>query len=602
MPPPSVPISHVSRPRYTSQEFNTPESAWVPNSKIDIPGKTTRSIPARNAGFKPIGKVNSSLKKFFPGDEEDLDFASEKSHLITNTIADNAHTSFRPSDWDSPQRPVSRGWASPEPSVGRVWGSPQPSVGRGWCSPNPSITRGWGSPQRLVDNGDWSVSNRTGPWDSPPSSTSQVPRGPVQHRIPVQLAAEEFRVDGLSHSNLHLSASFHQPTRLPDREDSRPIDIPPTLESSLPLNNNEGRQSPRLDIASRTPVEISPSPLDNPESSGGVGPQSSNKDLYKIVSQVGEGTFGKVYKACNTISGAHVALKRIRMESERDGFPVTAMREIKLLQSLRHDNVVRLYEMMVSNGSVYMVFEYMDHDLTGVLSQNQFVFQDEHLKSLCHQMLAGLAYLHRKGVIHRDIKGSNILINSRGELKLADFGLARFYQKRRRADYTNRVITLWYRPPELLFGATVYGPEVDMWSAGCIMLELFTKKPVFQGADEINQLEVIFKILGTPTPERWGDAANLPWYELVKPQQALPSRFREAFQRWMSPAALDLAEQLLTYDPMQRITASQAMDSAYFLEEQPGAAPPIGLVDLDGEWHELETKRERAKRKERKMT
>ena len=113
-----------------------------------------------------------------------------------------------------------------------------------------------------------------------------------------------------------------------------------------------------------------------------------------------------------------------------------------------------------------MVFQYMDHDLTGVLSQTQFMFNDAQLKSLCQQMLAGLSYLHHKGVIHRDIKGSNILVNSRGELKLADFGLARFYQKRRQSDYTNRVITLWYRPPELLFGTTVYGPEVDMWSAG----------------------------------------------------------------------------------------------------------------------------------------
>lgn len=115
-----------------------------------------------------------------------------------------------------------------------------------------------------------------------------------------------------------------------------------------------------------------------------------------------------------------------------------------------------------------MVFEYMDHDLTGILSQTQFKFTEAHLKSLCQQMLAGLAYLHHKGVIHRDIKGSNILLNNRGELKLADFGLARFYHKRRRSDYTNRVITLWYRPPELLFGATVYGAEVDMWSAGCV--------------------------------------------------------------------------------------------------------------------------------------
>ena len=113
-----------------------------------------------------------------------------------------------------------------------------------------------------------------------------------------------------------------------------------------------------------------------------------------------------------------------------------------------------------------MVFEYMEHDLTGVLSQTQFSFSEGHLKSLCYQMLTGLEYLHHKGVVHRDMKGSNILVNSRGELKLADFGLARVFQKRRKNDYTNRVITLWYRPPELLLGATVYGPEVDMWSAG----------------------------------------------------------------------------------------------------------------------------------------
>ena len=127
-----------------------------------------------------------------------------------------------------------------------------------------------------------------------------------------------------------------------------------------------------------------------------------------------------------------------------------------------------------------MVFEYMDHDLTGILSQSQFSFSPAHLKSLCHQMLAGLAYLHHKGVIHRDIKGSNILLNNRGELKLADFGLARFYQKRRRTDYTNRVITLWYRSPELLFGATEYGPEVDMWSAGYDVLHVIRLNRLFE--------------------------------------------------------------------------------------------------------------------------
>lgn len=322
-------------------------------------------------------------------------------------------------------------------------------------------------------------------------------------------------------------------------------------------------------------------------------------ELYHILSQVGEGTFGKVYKAQNIITRKNVALKRIRMETEKDGFPVTAMREIKLLQSLRHENVVRLYEMMVSNGSVYMVFEYMDHDLTGILSQTQFKFTNAHLKSLCEQMLAGLAYLHRKGVIHRDIKGSNILVNNRGELKLADFGLARFYYKRRMADYTNRVITLWYRPPELLLGATVYGPEVDMWSAGCIMLELFTTKPVFQGNDEIHQLSVIYKILGTPTPERWQGVTELPWYELVTPTPNLTNHFRDYFSKWMTPAALDLAEELLSYDPAKRISASQALQHAYFRAEEPPAEAPTGLSTLEGEWHELETKREKAKRRKR---
>lgn len=246
-----------------------------------------------------------------------------------------------------------------------------------------------------------------------------------------------------------------------------------------------------------------------------------------------------------------------------------------------------------------MVFEYMDHDLTGILSQTQFKFSDAHLKSLCHQMLAGLAYLHHKGVIHRDIKGSNILLNNRGELKLADFGLARFYQKRRRTDYTNRVITLWYRPPELLFGATVYGAEVDMWSAGCIMLELFTKKPVFQGNDEIHQLHVVFKILGAPTVDRWPGLPKLPWYELIKPKETLANRFREYFQRWMSPAALDLAERLLSFDPEQRVTASDALQAPYFTQEQPVAELPTGLSTLDGEWHELESKQERMKKRKK---
>ena len=199
-----------------------------------------------------------------------------------------------------------------------------------------------------------------------------------------------------------------------------------------------------------------------------------------------------------------------------------------------------------------MVFDYMEHDLTGVLNQAQFLFTEAHLKSLSHQMLAGLSYLHRKSILHRDLKGSNILLNSQGILKLADFGLARFYNKKKRNDHTNRVITLWYRSPELLMGETVYGASVDMWSAGCvdlplfvrvssglwlnirlsfscIMLELFIRKPVFQGNDEIHQLEVIFNTMGTPRAENWPGLGGLPWYDLVKPKVDYPSRLVEMF-------------------------------------------------------------------------
>ncbi|KZW04203.1 Pkinase-domain-containing protein [Exidia glandulosa HHB12029] len=322
-------------------------------------------------------------------------------------------------------------------------------------------------------------------------------------------------------------------------------------------------------------------------------------ELFKVVSKVGEGTFGQVYKAGNG-AGGFVALKRIRMESERDGFPVTAMREIKLLQSLSHVNVIKLHEMMVSKGAVYMVFEYMDHDLTGVLCQKQFLFTPAHIKALCKQMFAGLAYLHHKGVIHRDLKGSNILLNNRGELKLADFGLARFYHKRRQADYTNRVITQWYRPPELLLGATVYGPEVDMWSAGCIMLELFTRRPIFQADDEIHQLQVIYRVMGTPNTTQWPELVDQPWYELVKPKEAIASQFRDSFSRWLSPAGLDLAEGLLSYNPKLRVTAAQALETAYFTTELPRAEMPTGLATLGGEWHELDSKKERAERAKQK--
>ncbi|ESK96034.1 protein kinase [Moniliophthora roreri MCA 2997] len=521
MPPPPVP--HLSsRPEYEQHPTSNSYSSSV---AVDVIPSGSR-VASGKAGFKPIGQAaSSSLKRFFPGDDDDMDISADSSS--SNHIQEHRYE-------ESMVEVEYRGRDEYDP-------------------PNPAHSQ---HPARTAHN------QHPGHIHHP--THGQQPTNDPRHRYP----------NGTSWST-------HVPETRYDEWDPVPLD-------SWEYHNPARPQNP-LELDSPDPVTtvaMPPTPV-------------AQSEVYVIVSQVGEGTFGKVYKARNTVTGAHVALKRIRMEAEKEGFPVTAMREIKLLQSLRHNNVVRLHEMMVSSGSVYMVFEYMDHDLTGILSQTQFMFSKAHLKSLCHQMLAGLGYLHHKGVIHRDIKGSNILINNRGELKLGDFGLARFYQKRRRADYTNRVITLWYRPPELLFGATIYGPEVDMWSAGCIMLELFTKKPVFQGNDEISQLDVIYRIIGTPDRERWAEVANLPWYELVRPKDIVPNHFRELFQKWMSPAALDLAERLLEYDPSRRINAIDAMQAPYFTTEEPPAEKPVGLATLEGEWHELETKRERAKKRKK---
>ncbi|KAL7752947.1 kinase subunit of RNA polymerase II carboxy-terminal domain kinase I [Sorochytrium milnesiophthora] len=316
----------------------------------------------------------------------------------------------------------------------------------------------------------------------------------------------------------------------------------------------------------------------------------SHVSEYETISQVGEGTYGKVFKARHRVRNDLVALKRVRIEVEKEGFPITALREIKLLQSLTHVNIVKLQDIATDKDAIYMVCEYMDHDLSGILGSPTVRFEAQHIKCIVQQMLAGLGYLHSHGIVHRDLKGSNLLLNRHGHLKLADFGLARSltrklmgskeYQKRM-ADYTNRVITLWYRPIELLLGGTHYGCEIDMWSAGCIMLELFLRKPAFQGQDEITQIDAIYRICGTPDEQAWPDVLHLPCA--------------------LSEQALDLVEKLLSLNPHMRPRAEDAARHPYFASEAP---EPIeveqlfaGFTDLEQDWHEYEFKqRKREKR------
>ena len=273
-------------------------------------------------------------------------------------------------------------------------------------------------------------------------------------------------------------------------------------------------------------------------------------------------------------------------------FPVTATREIKLLQSLNHINVVPLQEVMVERNDCFMVFEYQAHDLTGLLNHPTFALTDAHKKHLAKQMFEGLEYLHRRGVLHRDIKAANILVSKTGELKFADFGLARFYQKRQKQEYTNRVITIWYRPPELLFGETQYGPAVDIWSAACVLVEIFTRHAIFPGdGGEINQLDKIYNVLGTPSRSEWPGISELQWYELLRPTHRLPNTFAEKYKDSgrISDDAFELLEAMLSYDPANRPMAADVLEHRYF-HEGVKAQQVWELADLEGDWHEFESK------------
>ncbi|XP_021772253.1 cyclin-dependent kinase C-2-like isoform X2 [Chenopodium quinoa] len=331
---------------------------------------------------------------------------------------------------------------------------------------------------------------------------------------------------------------------------------------------------------------------------------SRSVDCFQKLEQIGEGTYAQVYKATEIQTGETVALKKIRMENEKEGFPITAIREIKILQKLQHENVVKLKEIVASPGQekdeqgrpggIYMVFEYMDHDLAG-LARCASIFSVPQIKCYMRQLLMGLHYCHVNKVLHRDIKGANLLIDNKGTLKLADFGLARFFANEHNGNLTNRVITLWYRPPELLLGSTKYGPAVDMWSVGCIFAELLDGKPLFSGKDEPEQISKIFELCGAPDDSNWPGVTKLPWYNNFKPNRPLKRRLRDHF-RLLDRHALELLEKMLILDPAQRISTRDALDAEYFWTD-PLPCDPKSLPKYESS-HEYQTKQKRQKQRQ----
>ena len=231
---------------------------------------------------------------------------------------------------------------------------------------------------------------------------------------------------------------------------------------------------------------------------------------------------------------------------------------------------------MVEKNDCFMVFEYLSHDLTGLLNHPSYQLNQAQKKDLAKQMFESLDYLHKRGVLHRDIKAANILVSSDGVLKLADFGLARFYAKRHQLDYTNRVITIWYRSPELLLGETQYGPAVDIWSAACVLVEIFTRHAIFPGnGSELDQLDKIYAVLGTPNKREWPNLVEMPWFELLRPGYLRPNVFAEKYKEKLTPAGYELLCDLFQYDPAKRPTAAEVLEHAYFTTEEPAPRQAI---------------------------
>ncbi|XP_024990095.1 cyclin-dependent kinase G-2-like isoform X3 [Cynara cardunculus var. scolymus] len=296
-------------------------------------------------------------------------------------------------------------------------------------------------------------------------------------------------------------------------------------------------------------------------------------DEFERLNKIDEGTYGVVYRAKDKKTGEIVALKKVKMEKEREGFPLTSLREINILLSFHHPSIVDVKEVVVGSNldSIFMVMEYMEHDLKALMETMKQPFSQSEVKCLMLQLLEGTKYLHDNWVLHRDLKTSNLLLNNRGELKICDFGLARQYGSPLKP-YTHLVVTLWYRAPELLLGAKEYSTAIDMWSLGCIMAELLSKQPLFNGKTEFDQLDKIFKTLGTPNETIWPGYSKLPGVKVnfVKHQYNLLRRKFPATSFTGSPvlsdAGFDLLNKLITYDPKKRITAEEALNHEWFRE------------------------------------
>ncbi|KAH7520751.1 hypothetical protein FEM48_Zijuj08G0178700 [Ziziphus jujuba var. spinosa] len=291
----------------------------------------------------------------------------------------------------------------------------------------------------------------------------------------------------------------------------------------------------------------------------GLVPKSA--DSYEKLAKIGHGTYSNVYKARDRDTGKVVALKKVRFDTSDPESIKFMAREIMMLQRLDHPNVIKLEGLATSRMqySLYLVFDFMQSDLARIINCPGLRLTEPQVKCYMQQLLSGLQHCHERGILHRDIKASNLLIDKNGMLKIADFGLANFFPPQQRRPLTSRVVTLWYRAPELLLGSTDYGVGIDLWSAGCLLPEMFTGKPLMPGRTEVEQLHKIFKLCGSPPDDYW---RKLRPSTSFRPQNYKPS-FEDAFKVFPS-SSFGLLTKLLALDPESRGTAASSLQNEFF--------------------------------------
>jgi len=288
------------------------------------------------------------------------------------------------------------------------------------------------------------------------------------------------------------------------------------------------------------------------------------KAQYDITEVLGEGTYGKVRKARCRQTGDFRALKQMKLGTQEDGVPSTAIREIAILKELSHDNIVRLVDVFCKPGELVLVFELLDSDLKKHMKALNGRLLPGQVRDFARQLLRGIEFCHANRIIHRDLKPQNLLINQGMQLKIADFGLARAFSLPV-PQYTHEVITVWYRPLEILLGTKLYSVPVDQWGVGCIHAEMATGSPLFAGDSEIDTAFKIFQKLGTPTEAIWPGVSELPDFKPSFPKWSHKgwANIRNTLAQ-VGTTGIDLLDKLMRYNPRTRISAREALTHPYF--------------------------------------